>query len=135
MIRTPGLGRLTPRRLPRLRLLLAVSALALALAAPAAASYWFFQGYLPTGSGTRAVFLGYSPNPPIFVRVSWAPCSHRMNIVFINNDYTWGATAKYPPDCDQHQMDNFPELHVNYGCQNPDNLATVWTNCYAGTNY
>jgi hypothetical protein len=32
-------------------------------------------------------------------------------------------------------MDQYPELHVNYGCHNPDNLAKVWANCYAGTNW
>jgi hypothetical protein len=43
--------------------------------------------------------------------------------VFINKDYSWGESAKYPPNCDQHQMDQFPELHVNYGCHNPRGLA------------
>jgi hypothetical protein len=58
-----------------------------------------------------------------------------MNIVFINKNYSWSETSKYPPDCDQHPMDQFPELHVNYGCHNPGGLAQVYLNCYAGTNW
>lgn len=132
-----GAGRprvLRGRRVPRLKLLTAAIACALVLAAPAAAAYWFYQGNLPTASGARQVFLGYHPNPPVYVRVSWAPCSHYMNIIFINNDYSWSGYAKYPPSCDQYKMDEYPEFHVNYGCQNPGGLATVYTNCYAGTN-
>ena len=56
-----------------------------------------------------------------------------MTIIYINNDYSWSGQDLNLPDCDQTRQDQFPELHVNYGCQNPGGLATVWANCHVGT--
>jgi hypothetical protein len=122
----------------RKRLLVGVLAVATSLifAGTSLASYWFFQGYLPRPDGTRSVFLGYAPPTPRYVRSSWSPCTHDMKAVFIRTDYSWeGHTFLYINGCDHHIMDQFPNAHVNYGCQNPEADPQVYDNCYAGTNW
>lgn len=120
----------------RLALVALIVGLPLVFAGPALAGYWFFKGYLPLSDGTRTVFLGSRPIPPVYIRSSWAPCTHNMKGVMIRTDYTWeGVIFNYANGCDQHFMDQFPEAHLDYGCQNPGGDAQVWDNCYAGTNY
>lgn len=96
-------------------------------------SYWFYQGYLPTGSGARTVLIGYDVPPVVTIRESWSSCTHNMKFIMINNGGSWdGGTFYYGNGCDQNVTDQYPELHANYGCQNPDGLSTVWDNCRAG---
>lgn len=59
-----------------------------------------------------------------------------MKAVMIRTDYTWeGFVLNYVNGCDQHVMDQYPELHLTYGCENPTGDSQIWDNCYAGTNY
>lgn len=117
--------------------LIATATLMLVAFASAAygAPYWFYQGNLPTSSGARTVLVGGRPAPPVYVRESWAPCTHNMKFIMIDNAGNWGGgTFSYTSGCDHEIMDQYPDLHSNYGCQNPDGLSSVWVNCRAGTN-
>jgi len=110
------------------------TALVTASAVPAGhTGYWFYQGNLPTGSGAITVLHGADVSPPAYVRASWSPCTHDLKAIFIANDGSWlGYQFFYGFGCDQYVKDDYPELHNNYGCQNP--WSQVWVNCRAGTN-
>ena len=58
-----------------------------------------------------------------------------MKYIQIDNSGGWdGGTFSYSSGCDHEIMVQYPDLHTNYGCQNPAGLSTVWVNCRAGTN-
>lgn len=100
-----------------------------------AASYWFYQGNLPTSSGARTVLLGSNPTPPVYQRESWSACTHNMKYIAVQTNGSWsGGTFYYSNGCDQEIMVQYPEFFNNYGCQNPDGLSQVYVNCRAGTN-
>jgi hypothetical protein len=102
----------------------------------AAASYWFYNGYLPRpANGNRYILLGSNPAPPVYQRESWSACTHNMLLIQIENGGSWdGITLHYSNGCDQTQMVQYPDLHDNYGCENPAGLSQVYVNCRAGTN-
>lgn len=117
---------------------LTAAAAALTLMIPTAAQaghtgWWFFQGNLPLGDGTRAVLHG-DESTPTYIRINWSPCNHRMVQVQIQNGGGWDTGSYYPPDCDQNHQVQYPDLHNNYGCENPPGLASVWANCRVGTS-
>lgn len=116
--------------------LLILAAASLAFAGTAFASYWFFQGNLPRPDGTRSTFLGSDDNnPPVFIRESWSPCTHNMNIVLVNTDYSWTVkTFQLLNGCDQSFQDLSYPAHINYGCSNPTGDSQVYDNCYVGQN-
>lgn len=121
----------------RITLIVLTSALALVGASTALGShtgYWFYQGDLPTSSGARTVLHGDVPDTPIYVRANWSPCNHDMKAIIVDNGGSWGGfTFFYGFGCDQNVMDEYPEFHNNYGCQNPPNNLQVYVNCRAGT--
>lgn len=111
-----------------------VVAAALTFAGSAYGAYWFYQGYLPTGSGARTVLVNQDVAAPVYIRESWSPCTHNMKFIVVSNGGGWlGGTFYYSSGCDQSVMDQYPNLNADYGCQNPDGLSTVWVNCRAGT--
>jgi hypothetical protein len=127
--------------LPRKRRRIASLVLATIFAAvfvqtASAASYWFYQGYLPRPiNGDRFVLLGSEPPWPIYQRESWAACTHNMKYIQIDNSGNWdGGTFSYSTGCDHEIMVQYPDLHTNYGCENPAGLSQVYVNCRAGTN-
>jgi hypothetical protein len=102
-----------------------------------AASYWFYQGYLPRPSnGDRFVWLGSNPPPAVYQRESWAACTHNMKLLEKRkSDGGWsGVTLFYSNGCDQEMMEQYPEFFDDYGCENPVGLSQVYVNCRAGTN-
>jgi hypothetical protein len=127
----------TLRRRPAQMLLVLLLAIGVSLvvAKAAFAAYWFYQGNLPMSDGTRTALLGSNPSPPIYQRESWSSCTHNMYYVQIENGGSWDVgTFYYSNGCDQEIMVQYPDLHDNYGCENPPGDSTVYVNCRAGTN-
>jgi hypothetical protein len=122
------------RNLRRFALLVGII---VALAVPVGAhashtGYWFFQGNLPRPDGTRAVLHG-NQSWPVYIRISWSPCDHRMVWVQVATGGSWDTGSFYPPSCDQWLQVQYPDLHNNYGCENPPGFASVWANCHVGS--
>jgi hypothetical protein len=114
-----------------LRIGIAMVAVVVALLAPGSASadsYWFFQGYLPTGDGTRQVFhANVCCGSMNFIRMSWEVGSHPQKFLSIRrSDYGWDGITTSCWDCwAQYSTD----LYVKGGCQNPFPYTYTWTNC------
>jgi hypothetical protein len=130
-----------PSRRSRTRLFLRVGVLvaavgvSLLLASSAfATSYWFYQGNLPTSGGARTVLLGSNPPPAVYQRESWTSCTHDMYYVQVEYNGSWDLGTFFSRNgCDQEIMVQYPDLHNNYGCENPPGDSTVYVNCRAGT--
>ena len=104
--------------------------------------YWFFQGNLPT---TNPWVFGdpryrVHPNDPAstalwFNRISYAPCAHRMNWLFIDVNGNWTEISGWPSNCDSSAAivpsDQSPPINQG-GCHNPHALDQVWANCRWG---
>jgi hypothetical protein len=103
---------------------------ALLLANSALAGWWFYQGNLPTSGGT--VLLGSNPPAAVYQEVSWTGCTHSMYLVQVEYNGSWDLiTETTSGGCDHTIMVQYPDLHNNYGCENPPGLSTVYTNCRA----
>jgi hypothetical protein len=120
---------------------LALAALAsvVALALPAVASagpYWFYQNYLPNGSGPRTVHKVHDCCANNYNRISWTQYSHIMKFSLIDYYGNWqGVNA----DPNFGGYDQWIQFDITYpsgwnqgGCNDPDGLYAVWTNCRVG---
>src|SRR5438132_203875 len=127
----------------RLALTTAAAAALLLTTAPAAlADYWFFQGYLPTtnpwvfGDPRYRVKADDQPTNVLQInRMSWAPCSHRMNHLFIHSNGNWSEISTFTSNCDSLSGLVPSENSITQaGCHNPSDppLAQVWANCRWG---
>ena len=97
--------------------------------------YWFFQGYLPTGSGDRTAgpHANFCCNVWNEVRMSWTTGSHDMTFILVRrSDYGWSGFRAYAADgYDQYIYYQVADYTAG-GCQNPAGLSTVWVNCHIG---
>jgi hypothetical protein len=115
---------------------LLTSAAALALPTGASASYWFYQNYLPNGSGPRTVHKQHDCCANNYNRMSWTQYSHYMKFSLIDYYGNWqGVTA----DPNFGGYDQWIQFDITYpsgwnsgGCNNPDGLYAVFTNCRVG---
>jgi hypothetical protein len=114
-----------------LRIGVSVVAAVVLLLAPGSArgeSYWFFQGYLPQGDGTRQVFHANVCCTNInWIRMSWEVGSHPQKFVAIRrSDYGWDGVESSCWNCwSSYGTDRY----VKGGCQNPFPYSFTWTNC------
>ena len=108
-----------------------LAALALVLGVPGSAkadSYWFFQGYLPTGDGTRQVFhVNVCCSATNYIRMSWEVGSHPQRFLSIRrSDYGWDGITSSCWNC---WSSYGTTKYVQGGCQNPSPYSYTWTNC------
>jgi hypothetical protein len=90
--------------------------------------YWFFNGYLPLGDGTRQVFKANVCCDIVNeTRMSWDPLSgHPQRHVFIRrSDYGWEADTVWDYDSTYWYDTTY---YVKAGCQNPYPYFATWTN-------
>jgi hypothetical protein len=119
------------RRFPIGVFLVAATVVLLLPAAAKADPYWFFQGYLPLGDGTRQVFKANvccdSVNE---IRMSWEVNSHPQKFVEIRrSDNGWDGFLTSCYDC---RLLYSTTTYIKGGCQNPSPYVATWTNCRVG---
>jgi hypothetical protein len=119
------------QRSPLLRIGVAALVAAVVLLAPGSARadpYWFFQGYLPQGDGTRQVFHANVCCTNLnWIRMSWEVGSHPQKFVFVRrSDYGWDGLSSSCWDCWAYYT---TPSYVKGGCQNPFPYTATWTNC------
>lgn len=124
-----------------LRLVVVTVLTALALSFPSAAGaghgtgYWFYQGYLPTSGGARAVHHeNQCCNNTNWIRMSWTSGSHAMNFLLITHSGSWQSYRTDTTSYDQVFQYNVSGVSRG-GCQNPEGLSTVWVNCRVGNSF
>jgi hypothetical protein len=125
----------------RIRLLL-VSVVATFLIWPTTAAfgaYWFFQGWLPLGDGTRQVYKSRDCcDVWQYNRISWTSGSHVMNNLGLQYSGSWISlqTPDFVYDYEiQWRTDPGDSSHIHYaGCQIPQAWVyyPVYTNCRFG---